>query len=280
MITDSILYSFPKSKVEGVLKPGQIVSLTKEGNVRLGAGTTIAKNVYSWPNESMSHLHSTAVGQNIIVSAYDGYVMLTYVDENDVVLFNTKVDIPKVGDRKMFPDDLITLDEKTVVVMGNSHLLPATVTWKNDHVVLEWGAAVPFLDGQTFQPEMDSLNSTCVALSYYVGFEDIKIGTRVGCIRGSGKDLQFEFYAENLYSKNFVFHGIAGLKSDTYILAKAGSENGEDKTIHFQLATVLPDGSVSIPKGDGWKLQRSNFGFFDIDKYVFASDELTINYYY
>ena len=260
------MYSIPKENVEGTLSIGQVVSLTKEGKLHRGAGTTITKNVQSWPNEVMSNLHSTTVGQNLVVSVYDGYMMITYVNEDGKATYNNRLDLPVIAGGAFHPDDIITLDEKTVAVMGNSNVLPFTVTWENDQASISWGTAVPFLDEKTIQPEMDKLNSTCIALSYYVGMEDTHIGTRVGCLKGSGRDLQFQFFAENLYSKNYMFHAIAGLSSDTFILAKAVDEKMEDKNIYFQVATVLADGSISIPKNNGIKLERSNFGFFDMDK--------------
>ena len=266
MITDNIIYSIPKENVEGNLSIGQVVSLNKEGKLHRGAGTTVTKNVLSWPNEVMSHLHSTAVGHNLVISVYDGFMMITYVNEDGKATYNSRIELPVIGNSAFHPDDITTLDDKTVAVMGNSNVIPFTVSWENDQAIVSWGTAIPFLDKQTIQPEMDKLNSTCIALSYYVGLEDIHIGTRVGCLKGSGSDLQFQFFAENLYSKNYMFHAIAGLSSDTFILAKAVDEKMEDKNIHFQVATVLSDGSISIPRGDGIKLQRSNFGFFDMDK--------------
>ena len=214
----------------------------------------------------MSHLHTSYIGHNLVVNAYDGYVVVTYLTDDGESTYNERFELPPVGKDSRRPDDMVTLDEKTLVIMGTNELLPFTVTWENDQASISWGTAVPFLDQKTFQPEMDTLNSTCIALSYYVGMEDIRIGTRVGCLTGSGSDLQFQLFAENLYSKNYMFHAIAGLSSNTFILAKAVDEKTEDKNIYFQVATVLADGSISIPKGNGIKLQRSNFGFFDMDK--------------
>lgn len=61
-----------------------------------------------------------------------------------------------------------------------------------------------------------------------------------------------------------MFHAIAGLSSEAYVLAKAVNEDMSNSDIIFQLALVT-NGTVKV--GNEIVLHnRTNFGFFDMDK--------------
>ena len=67
---------------------GQVVSLNKDGKLCRGEGTTITKNVQKWEGDVMTHLHSTNVGENLVVSAFDGFLLVTYVTEDGRSKYN------------------------------------------------------------------------------------------------------------------------------------------------------------------------------------------------
>ena len=250
---------------------GQVVSLNKDGKLCRGEGTTITKNVQKWEGDVMTHLHSTNVGENLVVSAFDGFLLVTYVTEDGRSKYNGKFSLPLVGGVLRRVDDLLTLGENTVIVLGSTEVLPITVEWKVDKPLISFGVASRFTIPDSFQPLMDTLNSKCFALSYFYTNNTpsenqmkINLATRTGCLSGSGVNLKIIFNEELLYSDNYMFHGIAGLSSTKYVLAKAFNEDGTNKDIIFQLATVS---GTSVTVGPEVVLKnRTNFGFFDMDK--------------
>ena len=252
------------------MEVGEVVSLNKEGKLVRGEGTTITKNVQKWEGDIMTHLHSTNVGENLVVSAFDGFMMVTYVAEDGRSKYNEKFELPLVGTVQRRVDDILTLGDNTVIVLGATEVLPITVEWKEDKAVVTPGIAQRFTEPESFQPLMDTLNSECIAISYFYSNNtpdnalEIRLATRTGCLTGSGEKLTMNFNDELLYSNNYMFHGIAGLSSTKYVLAKAYNEDGSNRDIIFQLATV---NGASVTVGPELVLKnRTNFGFFDMDK--------------
>ena len=243
------------------------MSMDIDGKLRKGAGMTVVKGVQSWPGEIMSHLHTSYIGHNLVVNAYDGYVVVTYLTDDGEPTYDERFELPPVGKDPRRPDDMVTLDEKTLVIMGTNELLPFTVTWEQDHAVVVFGKAVSFCGPTSIQPEIDNLNSTCVAMSYFHQKQGIHIATRVACLRGSGEDLTMEVFEQNLYSKNHIFHAMCALSSTKYVLAKGIEERSNNSRVTFQVATVHDNGTVTV--GEEVKMQHDNFGFFDIDKYAY-----------
>ena len=216
----------------------------------------------------MSHLHTSYIGHHLAVNAYDGYVMVTYINDDGKPTYNERFDLPLVKTDPRRPDDMVTLDDKTLVIIGTNELLPFTVEWKEDHAEVVFGKAVSFCGPTSIQPEIDNLNSTCVAMSYFHQEHGIFVTTRVACLTGEGEDMTLIVYPENLYSRNFIFHAMCCLSSTKYVLAKAIEEGTGNPAIVVQVATVLNNGTVTV--GEEVKIQHKNFGFFDIDKYVLS----------
>ena len=109
------------------MEVGEVVSLNKEGKLVRGEGTTITKNVQKWEGDIMTHLHSTNVGENLVVSAFDGFMMVTYVAEDGRAKYNEKFELPLVGTVQRRVDDILTLGENTVIVLGATEVLPIRV---------------------------------------------------------------------------------------------------------------------------------------------------------
>ena len=129
------------------------MSMDIDGKLRKGAGMTVVKGVQSWPGEIMSHLHTSYIGHNLVVNAYDGYVVVTYLTDDGEPTYDERFELPPVGKDSRRPDDMVTLDEKTLVIMGTNELLPFTVTWEQDHAVVVFGKAVSFCGPTSIQPE-------------------------------------------------------------------------------------------------------------------------------
>ena len=249
---------------------GQVVSLNKEGKLCRGEGTTITKNVQKWEGDVMTHLHSTNVGENLVVSAYDGFLLVTYVTDEGHSKYNEKFELPLVGKVLRRVDDVVTLGENTVIVLGSTEILPITVEWKNEKAVITPGKAERFTGPESFQPVMDTLSSECLAISYFYtnttaeNQMKINLATRTGCLSSSNGEMTIKLNNEVIYSDNYMFHGIAGLSPTKYVLAKSFNEDGTNKDIIFQLATVS---GASVTIGPELVLKnRTNFGFFDMDK--------------
>ena len=85
-----------------------------------------------------------------------------------------------------------------------------------------------------------------------------------------------EVFEQNLYSKNHIFHAMCALSSTKYVLAKGIEERSNNSRVTFQVATVHDNGTVTV--GEEVKMQHDNFGFFDIDKYVYI--HVHINFIY
>ena len=254
----------PLADVDGPAEVGDIVSLTKDGKLRRGEGTTITKNIQTWDNELMTHVASTNIGSNIVVSAYDGYMMVTYVNDEGKVTYNERFDLPLAGKQLRRPDDIATLDSNTVVIAGNTEVIPITVEWDGKKATATPGKAQRFTEPESFQPVIDTVGDTCIAIGYFFfpSAAESKLGTRVACLAGKGAEKTFIMTPENLYSDNYNFHAIAGLSSTKYVLAKAGDSTGMNDII-FQLATIN-NGTVKVDK-ELRMTNRTNFGFFDMD---------------
>ena len=239
------------------------MSLDSNGKVQLGEGTTIMKNVLYWKEKSMSHLYSTNVNRNVLVIAYDGYVSVNYVNDDGTVTEGDTISLPPVGMYPFSVDDLITLSNDTVLLIGRTNLLPAKVSWVDGTGKVDFGNLTRFTQPESYQPAIDTLGDRCFAISYFYteSSRAIKLATRTGCI--DLDSLTIELNEEVLYSDNHMFHGIAGLSETKFVLAKAGTMSG-DNDLKFQLATV--DGTtVKVGKEVVLK-NRTNFGFFDMDK--------------
>lgn len=254
----------PLADVEESVEVGHVVSLTKDGKLRRGEGTTITKNIQTWDKELMTHVASTNIGTNLVVSAYDGYMMVTYVNDEGRVTYNKRFDLPLAGKQLRRPDDIATLDSNVVVIVGNTEIIPITVEWDGEKATVTPGQAQRFTEPESFQPVMDTVGETCVAIGYffYHNETDSKLGTRVACLTEQGAAKTFVMSAENLYSDNYNFHAIAGLSANKYVLAKAGDATGMNDII-FQLATITND-TIKVGK-ELRMMNRTNFGFFDMD---------------
>ena len=66
----------------------------------------------------MSHVYSTNVGPNILVIAYDGYISVNYVSDNGDITEGETVPLPSIEGYPLSVDDLITLDNQVVVLIG------------------------------------------------------------------------------------------------------------------------------------------------------------------
>ena len=230
-----------------------------------GEGTSISKNKLFWQGKSMSHVYSTNVGPNILVIAYDGYISVNYVSDNGDITEGKTVPLPSIEGYPLSVDDLITLDNQVVVLIGSTNLLPIRATWDTESnsgkIVL--GELIRFTEPASYQPVIDTLGDRCFAIGYFYSTgHGIKMSTRTGCVDASA--LQITLNDEVIYSDDYTFHGIAGLSETKYVLAKSGSLDGKDKDIHFQLATV--NGTSVIVDKEVTLQNRSSFGFFDMDK--------------
>lgn len=263
-MSDTIVYTMPVADVDGPVEVGNVVSLTKDGKLRRGEGTTITKNIQKWEKELMTHVASTNIGANIVASAYDGYMMVTYVNDDGKVTYNERFDLPLAGKQLRRPDDIATLDSNTVVIVGNTEIVPITVEWDGKKAKVTPGQSQRFTEPESFQPVMDTVGDKCVAIGYfyYHNATDSKLGTRTACLTGEGEKKTFELSPENLYSDNYYFHAIAGLSATKYVLAKAGDATGMNDII-FQLATIT-NGTIKVGK-ELRMMNRTNYGFFDMD---------------
>lgn len=249
----------------GEVNVGDVVSLNDKGMIQKGEGTTITKNKLLWKGKSMSHVYSTNVGSNILVIAYDGYVSVNYISDDGDVTEGETVPLPSIEGYPLSVDDLITLDNKVVVLIGSTNLLPISVSWdeasNSGKIVL--GDLVRFTEPASYQPVIDTLGERCFAIGYFYSTgHGIKMSTRTGCV--DAPSLKITLNDEVIYSDDYTFHGIAGLSETKYVLAKSGSLDGKDKDIHFQLATV--NGTSVIVDKEVTLQNRSSFGFFDMDK--------------
>mgnify|MGYP001133678863 CR=1 FL=1 len=147
----------PVADVDGPVEVGNVVSLTKDGKLRRGEGTTITKNIQKWEKELMTHVASTNIGANIVASAYDGYMMVTYVNDDGKVTYNERFDLPLAGKQLRRPDDIATLDSNTVVIVGNTEIVPITVEWDGKKAKVTPGQSQRFTEPESFQ-----LDDQCV----------------------------------------------------------------------------------------------------------------------
>lgn len=263
-----IVFPFKTENTIGDFAPGTAVSINREGKLQVGAGTTISKNVYEWDKRPMAHLHSASLGKNVVVSVYDGQATVTFINEFGKVVYSKDFELPPVGEKQRSCDDLITLRENVVISLGSAQLLPMIVKADEKNATISFFEAVPITSSvMTYQPEIDTLGDSCFALSYFYSEEvnawKTKLATRTGCITISAEDVKIQLTQEVMYSDNYMFHAIAGLSEEKYVLAKAMNENMTDTDIIFQLATVK-DGVVKVGKELVLK-NRSNYGFFDMD---------------
>ena len=213
----------------------------------------------------MSHLYSTNVGPNILVIAYDGYISVNYVSDNGDITEGETIPLPSIEGYPMTVDDLITLDNQVVVLIGSTNLLGIRATWDNESNSgkIVPGELIRFTEPASYQPVIDTLGDHCFAIGYFYSTgHGIKMSTRTGCVDASS--LKINLNDEVIYSDDYTFHGIAGLSETKYVLAKSGSLDGKDKDIHFQLATV--NGTSVIVDKEVTLQNRSSFGFFDMDK--------------
>ena len=262
-----VIFPFKTENTIGSFIPGNSVSINKEGKLQVGAGTTITKDVYSWEKKSMSHIHSTHIGKNMVVTVYDGHVITTYVTDAGTVLYTKETDLPPYQEKQRSCDDLIPLRDNIVVSLGSTELLPMRVEFDEKDAKVTFFDSIAITEGITYQPEVDTLGDSCFALSYFYSQVSnawiTKMATRTGCINVSEKDVKITLTEEVIYSSNYMFHAIAGLSETKYVLAKAVDENMTNSDIIFQLAT-LKDNKVTVGKELVLK-NRTNFGFFDMD---------------
>ena len=213
----------------------------------------------------MSHVYSTNVGRNILVIAYDGYISVNYVADNGDVTEGETVPLPSIEGYPLSVDDLITLNDQVAVLIGSTNLLPISVSWdiNSNNGKITLGDLVRFTEPASYQPVIDTLGDHCFAIGYFYSTgHGIKMSTRTGCVEVSS--LKITLNDEVIYSDDYTFHGIAGLSETKYVLAKSGSLDGKDKDLYFQLATV--NGTSVIVDKEVVLQNRSNFGFFDMDK--------------
>lgn len=262
-----IIFPFKTENTIGSFIPGNAVSLNKEGKLQVGAGTTITKNVHSWEKKPMSHLHSTHIGKNMVVSVYDGHVTTTYVTDAGAVLYAKEFDLPAYKEKQRSCDDLIPLRDNIVVSLGSTELLPMRVEFDEKDAKVTFFDGVAITEGITYQPVIDTLGDSCFAISYFYSRVtdawNTQLATRTGCINVSEKEVKITLTPEVFYSPNYMFHAIAGLSETKYVLAKAVDENMTNSDIIFQLATVKGN-TVKVGKELVLK-NRTNFGFFDMD---------------
>ena len=202
----------------------------------------------------------------MFVYAYDGMIAVDYIDKNGNVRYEVSDSLPPVKEKTRFIDDMITLGENTVIILGSNEALPCTIMEKQDTAEIHCFEGIRFTEQISTNALIDSLDDKCFALSYFQteNFTDIHLATRVGCIEKKEEKVSITLTEELLYSKNYIFHGIAGLSSNAFVLAKAVNEDQTDKDLHFQVATIK-DGKIKVGH-EITLLNRTNFGFFDMDK--------------
>ena len=219
-----------------------------------------------WEGVQFPHLQSVTIHPDIFIYAYDGTLVATRINEKGEV--EKKVDYPlsKVDSKTRMVDDLRVLDNNVVVVLGSNEVIPCEVEYDSTNIHIQCTKGVRFTEKPSVNAQMDTLDETSFAISYYFT-EDVgkyKLATRVGFVDRT-EYLHIYLYDETPYSSNYMFHGIAGLDDETYVLAKAGSEDGSSYDLMFQLARIT-NGKPQI----GHELvlkNRTDIGFFDMDKY-------------
>lgn len=265
-MSDAIVFPFSMKDVIGTIKVGDAVSINKDGKLQLGAGTTIATGIKEWEKAQFSHLHSTNVGEHLFVYAYDGNIAVDYIDDNGDVSYEVTSPLPAVGEKTRSVDEMFTLDNNVVIIIGSNEVLPCTVVEQKDTAEIMCYEGVRFTAQLSANALGDTLGDKCFALSYFHTSDENKVyhlATRTGCIE-RGEKVTITMTEENLYSDNYMFHAIAGLSEDTYVLAKAMDMTMTNNDIQFQLATVK-NGTIKVAKELVLR-NRTNFGFFDMDK--------------
>lgn len=106
----------------GSIQVGNAVSINGDGKLQLGEGTTISKNIKEWNHVQFSHLHSTNVNSHLVVFAYDGTIVAQYIDDLGNVGYEVTANLPPAGEKTRVVEDLITLDENVVLILGSSEL--------------------------------------------------------------------------------------------------------------------------------------------------------------
>ena len=70
---------------------GKGVSIDNEGNLQVGGGFTLYKNIFYEEDTQAKHLQVLALSNNVIVSTYDTYLRVFILNDDDTVRVDEKV---------------------------------------------------------------------------------------------------------------------------------------------------------------------------------------------
>ena len=70
---------------------GKGVSIDNEGNLQVGGGFTLYKNIFYEEDTQAKHLQVLALSNNVIVSTYDAYLRVFILNDDDTVRVDEKV---------------------------------------------------------------------------------------------------------------------------------------------------------------------------------------------
>ncbi|KAK8806988.1 hypothetical protein WA158_003747 [Blastocystis sp. Blastoise] len=207
-------YTF--SEEDHVYPIGTVVSMNKQGNLQLGGGFTLHRNVYMDHHVQANYLRVAYIGTNILVSAYNSYIRVFILNDDMTIRKEKEVSLPSGRN----PDDLITIRPNVLLLLGGNCVLPITVDIdNNENIKVIFGEEGQYFDQFNFVSYFTPLDDTCVAISY-LGVNN-HLTAAIGCLEPMEGKKQFKIniLLKKEYTEDFIFKGISSFNSHKFILS-------------------------------------------------------------
>ena len=89
-----------------------------------------------------------------------------------------------MGGKSHRVDDLLVLEDNIVLSLGDTAVIPSRVSFEDGKINVEWGEITHPTNRSSIQPELVTLNKSCVIMSYY------GVGNRITAVAGCKDDVE------------------------------------------------------------------------------------------